>query len=413
MSYKKNFKVGFYGMSHLGLVYSAAAICKGIDVLCFDDDKKLIKKLSDNIFSIYEPGLKNIFKNKKNIFCSDLKKIKNCKIVFYSLDAPTNNKNKTNLIKIKKKIIKLLNILAPKTFFILLTQVEPGFTRHLPWPNNRKFYQVETLVFGKAIKRAINPERIIIGSDKSTKNLIISNFYKNFTNNIVNTNYETAELIKISINLILISSLTMANAISEFKFKQTIIKKDLLNALRLDKRIGKKAYILPGLGISGGNLERDLEAAINLSSQTDNKFLIKSFFQTIKKISNYRKNWILRNLSSIKKIKNVCLLGLSYKENTSSTKNSVALDLVQKLKNINFRGYDPKAKLSNKYKNLKRFNNPYEACKNSDIMIISTPWKEFENLKILKIKKLLNKKIILDPFGRINSKLKKIKIISL
>ena len=34
---------------------------------------------------------------------------------------------------------------------------------------------------------------------------------------------------------------------------------NISKALKLDKRIGKYAYLKPGLGISGGNLERDLE----------------------------------------------------------------------------------------------------------------------------------------------------------
>ena len=49
-----------------------------------------------------------------------------------------------------------------------------GFTNKINWPRNQKFYQVETLVFGNAIVRALNPERIIVGSGekKYVKNLI-------------------------------------------------------------------------------------------------------------------------------------------------------------------------------------------------------------------------------------------------
>ena len=32
----------------------------------------------------------------------------------------------------------------------------------------------------------------------------------------------------------------------------------IVPALKLDKRIGKHAYLKPGLGLSGGNIERDL-----------------------------------------------------------------------------------------------------------------------------------------------------------
>jgi UDPglucose 6-dehydrogenase len=71
-------------------------------------------------------------------------------------------------------------------------------------------------------------------------------------------NYESAELAKISINMYLISTVTTTNILSEICEKAGGDWNDITNSLRLDKRIGKYAYLSPGLGISGGNLERDL-----------------------------------------------------------------------------------------------------------------------------------------------------------
>ena len=77
-------------------------------------------------------------------------------------------------------------------------------------------------------------------------------------------NYESAELAKISINIFLISSVTSTNILSEISENIGANWSDVSNALKLDKRIGKYAYLKPGLGISGGNLERDLETFRNL-----------------------------------------------------------------------------------------------------------------------------------------------------
>ena len=76
-------------------------------------------------------------------------------------------------------------------------------------------------------------------------------------------NYESAELAKISINIFLISSVTSTNILSEISENIGANWSDVSNALKLDKRIGKYAYLKPGLGISGGNLERDLETFRN------------------------------------------------------------------------------------------------------------------------------------------------------
>ena len=71
-------------------------------------------------------------------------------------------------------------------------------------------------------------------------------------------NYSEAELSKISINLFLSSTISITNLIDQYCEINKLNWKKIIPALKLDRRIGKYAYLQPGLGISGGNLERDL-----------------------------------------------------------------------------------------------------------------------------------------------------------
>ena len=73
---------------------------------------------------------------------------------------------------------------------------------------------------------------------------------------------------KIAINLYLSSSISTTNTINEFAYKINSDWSDLKYILQLDKRIGRYAYLNPGLGISGGNLERDNSNFIKLSKRT-------------------------------------------------------------------------------------------------------------------------------------------------
>ena len=70
--------------------------------------------------------------------------------------------------------------------------------------------------------------------------------------------YESAELTKISINLFLASTITSSNVLTKVCEKVGASWDDITPALKLDKRIGKHAYLKSGLGISGGNIERDI-----------------------------------------------------------------------------------------------------------------------------------------------------------
>ena len=96
--------------------------------------------------------------------------ISQCDIVFFSYDTPTNHRLESDLKSIKTKIKNSLKEINKKSYFIILSQVIPGFTEKINFNKKNLLYQVETLIFGKAIKRALYPERIILGY--SIKNTI-------------------------------------------------------------------------------------------------------------------------------------------------------------------------------------------------------------------------------------------------
>ena len=87
--------------------------------------------------------------------------------------------------------------------------------------------------------------------------------------------------------------------------------------LKSDKRLGEFSYVQPGLGISGGNIERDLE---NIKSLVTKK-INKKYFRNINSISEYHKLW---PVFKIKKIKNsddiIGVCGISYKDSTNMFK---------------------------------------------------------------------------------------------
>ena len=413
-------EIGFFGLSHLGLNYLAANACKGHKVIGYDRDNELIKNLTLGKKLFKEPFLfENINKYKKNIkFTNNLKDLKKCKIVFISSDVKTDSKGKSNLKFIKKDINSLKKNLFNKNL-IIMSQVNPGFTKKIVWNNNKLFYQVETLVFGDAFKRALNPERIILGTHNPLKkiNKDLKNLYSKFNCSIIKTDYNTAEFIKISINLYLISSITTTNLISKIVKKIGGCWSDIENSLRLDKRIGKFAYLKPGLGISGGNLERDLHNITDLAKQ---KTVSTKLFKIWRENSLHQKNWaysIFReNLKKTKK-STAGVLGLAYKENTDSLKNSPAIHLINRLKNKDIYVFDPVVKKIIKKKDLIHTNNVNELINEIDILFIMTPWKIFKNIDI---NLLSNSKIkmIIDPYGilisqKTNLEIKNIKYFSL
>ena len=411
-------KIGFFGLTHLGLNYLAASAAKDFKVVGFDYNNNLISRLNKFEKIISEPNLfKNIKKFKKNIFfTNNFAELKNCKIIFISSDVKTDNQGKSDLSLVKKNIKKLCFNFKNKNI-VVLSQVFPGFCEKIYSNSNSLYYQVETLIFGNAFERAKNPERIILGSKNPVgkTNKYMEIYYKRFKCPIIKTNYRTAELIKISINLFLISSVTTTNIISNLSKKIGASWNLIEQSLRLDKRIGEYAYLKPGLGISGGNLERDLFNIINISKKLN---LNTKLFNAWKEISYFQKKWIYNINNKLNTSQNlrVGILGLAYKENTDSVKNSISIELIKKLKNKKIFVFDP-AINNLKNKKIQIMKNEKQVISNSEILFVLTEWKQFKKINLFsKINK--NLKIIIDPYGiffkhRTDFKKRKIKYLSL
>ena len=191
-----NLRVGFVGLSHLGLNYLAAAAEKNFSTIGFDINSELISKLNKFEVPLSEPYLeKNLRKNKNLIsFSDDFSLIKKCDIVFISQDVKTNKNGTGKLEDIKSLINRTKKFIKKDTILVILSQIQPKFMNNIKFDKTRLFYQVETLVFGFSVERALYPERIIIGC--YNKNIPIKKKYlvylKKFKCPLIKMKYESA-----------------------------------------------------------------------------------------------------------------------------------------------------------------------------------------------------------------------------
>ena len=322
--------IGFAGLTHLGLSSAVASAVKGFSVLGYHDDIELVAQLREGTTNGLEPQLPELMKLHKNniIFSAELSCLASCDIVYIALDVPTNDEGKSNLTPIIETINRTCSEIGRDTLLVILCQVPPGFTRTLKWPANQLFYQVETLIFGRAMERAMYPERFILGCADPDQilNEKLLNYLKIFDCPILKMHYESAELAKVSINMCLVSAVSTANTLAEICEQIGANWSEIIPALRLDKRIGQYAYLKPGLGIAGGNLERDLSTVLSYAKkhQTDGG-VVAAWVNN----SKHRKNWAWTTLNDLVLKKQlhpkIAVLGLTYKENTHSIKNSPSI----------------------------------------------------------------------------------------
>jgi UDPglucose 6-dehydrogenase len=283
---------------------------------------------------------------------------------------------------------------------VILCQVPPGFTRSINGlASEHLYYQVETLVFGRAVERATKPERYIIGCaapdrplDPRFKSLLSA-----FSCPILPMRYESAELAKIAINCCLVASIGVANTLAELSEEIGADWSEIAPALKLDERIGPKAYLSPGLGIAGGNLERDLQTVIGLSEQFDTD---SGMIAALLANSRRRKIWAAKQARKLARPgATLAVWGLAYKENTHSIKNSPSLATIEQLQDYAIVAHDPVVSISVvSHPHARATANPLDACDNSDILMILTPWPQYKTIAPEAIAAALKGKTVLDPF---------------
>jgi UDPglucose 6-dehydrogenase len=201
----------------------------------------------------------------------------------------------------------------------------------------------------------------------------------------------------------LVASVTTANTLAELCEQIGADWAEIIPALRLDKRIGQYAYLNPGLGISGGNLERDLVTAISYANQhgTDDS-LVKACLAN----SQRRKNWIWETFKnhgiSKEQNKRIGILGLTYKENTHSLKNSPALVFLSQLAGWNVIAYDPSAASNALPNHMTRANSALEVLRGAEVLVLATAWPEFRCIDMEMLLENMTGRVVIDPFGMLD-----------
>lgn len=395
--------IGYAGMTHLGINYAVAGAGKGFNIVGYDPNQATISQLAAGKLPVIEPDLEPALQQRsiKMHFSSELASLACCDIVYVAPDVSTNDNGQSDLTYIKQLINNVISVLNPNALLVVLAQVPPGFTRSINLPVERLYYQVETLVFGQALFRAEQPERLIVGCDVPSKPIDprLQQYLEAFNCPILPMRYESAELCKIAINCCLVASVSVANSLGEVCEKIGADWNEIVPALKLDKRIGQFAYLQPGLGLSGGNLERDLATVVNIANEfgTD-----KSVIQSFRDNSAHRRNWALQTLYKVALERNprakIALWGLTYKENTHSLKNSPAVKLVNDLAQANITAYDPVIKQLDQAKNVTIADSALDAATDADVLIIMTPWPEFKQIDLKQLALKLKQKLIVDPF---------------
>lgn len=395
--------VGFAGMTHLGLNSVVAGAERGFSMIGFDLDEDRVTRLNRGELPVVEPDLDALVeKNRDRLkFSADKTDLARCDVLYVAPDVATDDTGKSDTSVLERLLELAFDATGPQTVIVVLSQVAPGFTRARQRAGRILIYQVETLIFGRAVERALHPERYIIGLADPREPLPAA--YRTYLEGhgnppLLPMRYESAELAKISINCCLVAAVSVANTLAEICEKIGADWSEIAPALKLDRRIGPYSYLTPGLGIAGGNLERDLATVIRFAEMhgTD-AGVVEAWVAN----SRHRKGWSARTIKAEVLDENpsarIAVLGLAYKENTHSIKNSPAIACLNTIKGADLVVFDPVVKGA-VVPFCAEAADPMAAAAGADALAILTPWAEFKALDPVGLARVMKGRVLIDPY---------------
>ena len=412
-------KIGIIGLGFVGLSFASVLATKGYSVIGVDTDKEKLEKIKNGIVPFYEPKLQSMLRRSLNVslkISSNILAIKKCNLIFVTVGTPQKRNGEIDLTMIKNvtnKIGKLLSKTQHKPIVIIKSTVIPGTTQNVILPilqrisgkNVGKDFGLltnpEFLRETMAVNDTLHPHVIVLGGDNDIFLKRARRFYSNLHHSvpIVLTNYSTAEIIKYANNSFLATKISFINLIASIceEIPDANID-DVAKTIGLDPRIGN-LFLDAGPGYGGSCLPKDVKAIINFSTKAGiNPTLLTAVEKTNKQQINSIIKLIKQNIGKIHGRK-IAVLGIAFKPETDDIRDSVSVELVNRLIKLGAKItiHDPKAIenakkiFNNKIKYQKSVSTAVKDCK---CAIIMTAWKQYEKINNKTIEHMAKKFII-------------------
>lgn len=412
-------KITLIGTGYVGLVTGTCFAEFGHHVTCIDKDQKKIDMLLQGSLPIYEPGLdalvaKNI-KEDRLFFTTLLPEaIAEAEAIFLAVGTPSSRRGDgyADLSYIYEATKEIAVHLRGYTVIVDKSTVPVGTARQVARiireVNPKADFDVasnpEFLREGAAITDFMRPDRVVIGVESKKAEDILRAIYQPLflqETPIVKTGIETAELTKYAANAFLATKISFINEIALLCDTIGADVVALARGIGMDGRIGKK-FLHPGPGYGGSCFPKDTLALMRIAQE---------YGQNLRIVEATVEVNAAQKAKMVKKIRDafggseagkvIAVLGLTFKPETDDMRDAPALTILPALleKGAVIRAHDPQG--MNEARKLlpagiEYMQNPYDACKNADALVLMTEWNQYRALDLEKLETLMDQKIFID-----------------
>ena len=397
-------KIGIVGLGYVGLPL-ALALSKKNSVVGFDVNKKRINSLKKGLDHTGEVSKNDILNSKKIEFSDNNSDLSECKIYIITVPTPVDDKKNPNLTALLQATKNVSKFLKKDDLVIYESTVFPGTTEEVCGPileknsglkiNKNLFlgYSPERINPGDKNRKLSQIIKIVSGSNKKTKEKV-SKLYSQ----IIKAGVYKADSIKVAEAAKVIENTQRDLNIAFVNELSLIFKRLNLSTEKILKAAETKwNFISFRPGLVGGHCigvdpyyltykskKIGYQPKIILGGRKLNDQMSLHIYKDVKNILDKKNKGKRKN--------KILIMGLTFKENCSDTRNSKVLELYNHFNNKKYEVYsfDPYAKYwSTKFKTKYNIQNKLNG-KKFDVVILAVKHKSFLN-KRKKIKSLCGK----------------------
>lgn len=408
------------GTGYVGLVQSACMAELGNNVIGVDIDPQKVEKLSRGISPIYEPGIEEMLvrnlREGRLRFTTNLEEAAaEAEVIFIAVGTPSRPDGRADLQYVEavaEGIGRAFTAVKRSTYAVIVNKsTVPIGTGDLVGTLIRKHYKGEFDVVsnpeflreGEAVSDFMKPDRVVIGADNGNAKAhqTMDKLYGPLNAPIVHTDVKTAELIKYASNSFLATSISFINSLSTLAEAVGADITQVSAGMKLDARIGKRAFLTAGVGYGGSCFRKDIQALISIARDAG---VHAGILEQAEDVNQAQRRTIVRKVRSLLGDdlagKTVAIWGLAFKPKTDDMRDAPSVTVIEELQALGARihAFDPVAEevARGMLHDVEYAPSAFDATKGADCLVIMTEWDEFRQLDLRKLKKTLGNPNIVD-----------------
>ncbi|WP_168701751.1 UDP-glucose dehydrogenase family protein [Gordonia paraffinivorans] len=423
-------KLTVIGCGYLGATHAACMAELGHDVLGVDVDGAKVARLQAGEVPFFEPGLSDILR--RNLDAGRLRfttdhhaAAEHASIHFIGVGTPQEARGRrADLSAVYAAIDTLVPTLRGRHLLIGKSTVPVGTCAELaqriavlrtPGADAELSWSPEFLREGFAVEDTLRPDRLVLGTgprpapaegaDEPLAGAVLREIYREILEAgvpFIETDWATAELVKVSANAFLATKISFINAMSELCEIAGADVDALADAIGHDPRIGRR-FLNAGLGFGGGCLPKDIRALVARAEDIGAPRSV-GFLREVDSINMRRRaaavQLVTEALGGEVLGRNIAVLGTAFKPESDDVRDSPALAVAGRLAldGALVTVFDPQAMANSRrlQPSLGYARSARHACERADVVVVATEWAEFVHMTPEELTPVVRERRIVD-----------------